>query len=427
MLKKIILLIIIALNTNIFFAQFKINIEVNDSFENKSVIIYTLNGSKNMLLGNAKKKGKQWIINIPNDYRGVMRAYFPTANKNIDFISENEDINIKLTTENNNIVDIEFLDKANQIWKQTIIDQHNENNVLPLLKNLKQFYPSDSNFGMAISKEIYAIQNNKNNIPNNFYFTNYYIENNKYASNTSEYNSKDYINFLVNSGEMLETSSILRPAILNYLRSIENNDIENSIEYLLEQADVKTNRGQNILSELLSIFDTYGLNQLHEKYYKLASNLTCEINNNLKDNIDAVKRNYIGATFSNYTFTSKKKNTKAKSTKDIKADKKLIFFWASSCPHCVSELPIILENYNKLKSKNIEVIAISLDSDPKSYSEKTESLPWINDTELRGWNSSFIEKYNITATPTYFLLDKNNIIIDKPNNFSTFLSSNNLN
>ena len=163
-----------------------------------------------------------------------------------------------------------------------------------------------------------------------------------------------------------------------------------------------------------------------EKYYKKASALTCEINQNLKNSIKSIKNTEIGATFEDYTFTAHTKNTKAKKLSGIKANKKVVLFWSSTCPHCLSELPIILENYSLLKAKGIEVVAISLDSDQKSYEEKTNSLPWINDSELKGWKSKAAEVYNIHGTPTYYILDKNNKIIEKPRNFSEFLSSNNL-
>ncbi len=49
-------------------------------------------------------------------------------------------------------------------------------------------------------------------------------------------------------------------------------------------------------------------------------------------------------------------------------------------------------------------------------------LPWINDSELRGWNSTAAEQYNVRATPTYFVLDSNNKIIAKPNRAADVIS-----
>ena len=77
--------------------------------------------------------------------------------------------------------------------------------------------------------------------------------------------------------------------------------------------------------------------------------------------------------------------------------------------------------YNKLKEKNIEVVGLSLDSDAKSYSDKVKLLPWINDTELKGWYSSYVDTYNVHATPTFYIVDAKNKIIANPDNFSEIL------
>ncbi|MOA49663.1 hypothetical protein D3C78_1725670 [compost metagenome] len=70
----------------------------------------------------------------------------------------------------------------------------------------------------------------------------------------------------------------------------------------------------------------------------------------------------------------------------------------------------------------MEVIAFSLDSEKDAYEAKVKSLPWINDTELKGWYSSFADTYNVRATPTYFVLDANNKIIAKPDHAADVIS-----
>lgn len=106
----------------------------------------------------------------------------------------------------------------------------------------------------------------------------------------------------------------------------------------------------------------------------------------------------------------------------MKADKKVIVFWSSTCSHCEADLPVLLEKYRQLKDKNIEIIGLSLDSDAASYRNKIAALPWINDSELRGWNSSYTETYNISATPTYFVLDAANKIIARPDHAADVLT-----
>ena len=49
-------------------------------------------------------------------------------------------------------------------------------------------------------------------------------------------------------------------------------------------------------------------------------------------------------------------------------------------------------------------------------------LPWINDTELKGWYSSYVETYNIHATPTFYVVDASNKIVATPDNFLEVLN-----
>ncbi|MBS1571153.1 MAG: TlpA family protein disulfide reductase, partial [Bacteroidetes bacterium] len=82
--------------------------------------------------------------------------------------------------------------------------------------------------------------------------------------------------------------------------------------------------------------------------------------------------------------------------------------------------------YSELKKKNIEIIGFSLDTDSKTYNDKTSVFPWVDITELKGWNSSFVETYNVHATPTFFILDEKNKIIDKPDHVQDVLQYFNL-
>ena len=406
-------------------AQFKVNIEAPDSFAKNQVIIYELGGSKDFITAQASKKNGKWQVNIPKNYMGRMKAYFPENNKSVSFISENKDVEMKLKIDaENNISGVDFLDKSNAKMDKVMHLQQRQTRVLPALQQIKAFYEEGSDFGKALAKEIALLQNEET-IGAGHPFIAYYLENSKYALQDANppLTTDNFIDFLANSGEMLETSSLMRPALINFLRSTTPTTVNKEVDKLLERVDVKTSRGQTILSELLAIFDAYGLEEQKEKYYQQASNLTCSINRNLAGSIKSIKNTSIGAVMPDYTFTANVTNAKAKKLSAVKADKKVVLFWASTCPHCLSELPIILENYKKLKQKNIEVVAFALDTDMKLYKEKTAPLPWINDTELKGWQSSYAETYNVHATPTYYVLDKNNKIIEKPANFSAFLST----
>lgn len=425
-MRKIILSLVIV-GVKILSAQFSISINVSEHFTDKNVIIYTLSGSKDVYYIQAEKKKGTWEIQFPESYKGLLKAYFPNANRSVNFISENKNIEMKLNTQENKILSVNYSDKANQEWEQYLSSKDKIEHILPVLKQIKNFYENQTDFGKALNEEIKKLETIENNAEENS-FTAFYTKNSKYASENPAYrlSSQAYVDFLINSGELLESSSLIRPVLINFLKNLSRENLIPEVDKLLDNLDLETPRGQTVLAELLNIFDIYGLKAEKEKYYKKASALTCEINQNLKNSIKSIKNTEIGATFEDYTFTAHAKNTKAKKLSGIKANKKVVLFWSSTCPHCLSELPIILENYSLLKAKGIEVVAISLDSDQKSYEDKTNALPWINDSELKGWKSKAAEVYNVHGTPTYYILDKDNKIIEKPRNFSEFLSSNNL-
>ena len=91
----------------------------------------------------------------------------------------------------------------------------------------------------------------------------------------------------------------------------------------------------------------------------------------------------------------------------------LVVFWASWCPACNKEMPYIKEYYNEFKKNGGEIIAISLDYDQTMFNDATKELPWFNYTDLMRWDSPIAASYQVEATPTIFLLDKDNKIINK--------------
>jgi thiol-disulfide isomerase/thioredoxin len=98
----------------------------------------------------------------------------------------------------------------------------------------------------------------------------------------------------------------------------------------------------------------------------------------------------------------------------IGAEKILILFYSSSCPHCQATIPKLAEIY---KSRNtFRVIAISLDSNRSDWISfiRTNKLNWINLNDPRGWSGIAASDYLIYATPTMILVDKGKKILAKP-------------
>lgn len=409
-------------------AQFSVNIQTPADFKDKEAILYTLSGSKDIIVTKEQSKNNSWTFKYPKNYSGMMKVYFPNTNNNISFISENKNVNIKLETEGNKIKNVIYQDEANELMNSIQEYSQKKELILPALAQIKEYYKDNTDFGKALITEIGKLSGNSTVDQTKHPFVYYYNTNYaKFLSNDAakKVSQDEVVDFFDKSNDMLESSSLIRPILVAYLNNGGNTNVGQSVDKLLDRLKVETPRGQTVLSELIDIFDVYEMTDLKNKYLTLAKNLKCTITDRLASTLKANANVEIGAVFPNYKFQSPV-NTTAKSIAEVKADKKVVVFWSSTCSHCETELPKLLEKYNELKAKNIQIIGLSLDSDKDSYTKKIVAFPWINDSELRGWNSSYAETYNVHATPSYFILDANNKIISKPEHVGDVLSNLNL-
>lgn len=405
-------------------AQFSVTIQAPSDFKEQEAILYTLNGSKDIIVTKEQNKNNSFTFKYPTNYSGMMKVYFPNTNNSVNFISENKNVNIKFETQNNKIKNIIYHDEANELMNSIQDYSQKKELILPALSQIKEYYKDNTDFGKALIAEMGKLSGSSSVDQIKHPFIYYYNTNYaKYLSNgaTKKVNQDEVIDFFDKSNDMLESSSLIRPILVAYLNNGGNTNVTQSVDKLLDRLKVETPRGQIVLSELIDIFDVYEMTEFKSKYLTLAKNLKCTITDRLASTLKANANVEIGALFPNYKFQSAV-NTTAKSIANVKADKKVIVFWSSTCSHCETELPQLLAKYNELKAKNIQVIGLSLDSDKDSYTKKIAVFPWINDSELRGWNSSYAETYNVHATPSYFILDANNKIISKPDHVGDVLN-----
>jgi peroxiredoxin len=104
------------------------------------------------------------------------------------------------------------------------------------------------------------------------------------------------------------------------------------------------------------------------------------------------------------------------SLKEIKADTILILFYSSSCLHCQVLVPRLVELYQQLRTRGVEVFAVSLDSSQGDWLSfiRTRKLSWTNVIDPGGWEAKSATDYSVYATPTMILVDKEKKIVSKP-------------
>lgn len=102
----------------------------------------------------------------------------------------------------------------------------------------------------------------------------------------------------------------------------------------------------------------------------------------------------------------------------------LLVFWATWCPHCTEAMPSLKDLVTAYKQQHASeganhfmTVAISLDTESEAWQtfvREHNLYQFLNFSELKGWKSDVVKKYNVYATPTMILLDKNKKIIAKP-------------
>jgi len=99
-----------------------------------------------------------------------------------------------------------------------------------------------------------------------------------------------------------------------------------------------------------------------------------------------------------------------------KAVKTLLVFYQPDCENCHAELEKLIKMYPELNQKGIRVVSISSDHLKESFDKDKKWFPWTDSDKLcdfKGFSGTNFLNYGIMATPTFFLLDKEQKVIKR--------------
>ncbi len=146
----------------------------------------------------------------------------------------------------------------------------------------------------------------------------------------------------------------------------------------------------------------------------------CETDIELQERLEAYNRLSTGKPAPKIYFTNSMGVEQEYFWSNKDADTLIVAFWASWCPHCVEGMPQ-LDSMLAVR-KGIKAIAISLDDVGTEYMNAVSTLNNMQHyCDFKKWQSKPVEDYHIVATPSFFMVGKGGVIIDKYSSIRSLL------
>lgn len=95
---------------------------------------------------------------------------------------------------------------------------------------------------------------------------------------------------------------------------------------------------------------------------------------------------------------------------DLKGKVVMLDFHVFASDNSLKRIMMLRELYNKYHAQGFEIYQVSLDPDEHFWKTQTAALPWISVRDADGTSSQNLINYNVQQIPTFFLIDKNNVL-----------------
>ncbi|MRT92863.1 peroxiredoxin [Ancylomarina sp. 16SWW S1-10-2] len=112
-------------------------------------------------------------------------------------------------------------------------------------------------------------------------------------------------------------------------------------------------------------------------------------------------------------------NINLESLSRVNSDLTLLIAWSAHCEVSIELLDKIEKLYKTYNEKGFEVVAVSIDNSVGSWENFVNErvYTWVNACDNAGLKGEFAKAYNITATPSMFLISSDLVLVDKPLTF----------
>ncbi len=368
--------------------------------------------------------------------------------KPFNIVLAKENIFIKADTLNG-YQPIDFTEgNENRVFGKYAIEYPQREQAILAWKYLQSKYLLDTQFGNlqninhVISDEIVRIKNTDSlflsSLPVSSYMS-WYLPVRKLISSVStivQYSPKEIPNTIIKframdySSSLIYKSGLLKDLIEQQFVLLENSnlkidieisEINISIDDILKSVSKNQSLYNEIASHLFLYFEQHSLFTASSYLaLKVLSNNTMIKDARLVKMLESYRKMKLGniapdIKLGRNLYKSGSEFIGPNALSEIKSQYKVVIFGASWCNSCGEEMAQLIPLYEKWKSKGVEVVFISLDTEKKSFLDFTSVMPFFSYCDFKKWDTQAAKDYFISSSPTLYLLDNNNKIILRPN------------
>ncbi|WP_111307830.1 TlpA family protein disulfide reductase [Confluentibacter sediminis] len=425
------LFFIFLLVPSLFFAQHTLKGTFTPAEDFKAVLLYKIEPSKLNYIDNATLKDGRFELKLDSNVKpGMYKLIYalPQEENYIDIIyNGKEDIAFTFNVENNVVYQSSSENKlmASYMHSMAMIQQS--------LSNFFSQKGQDPKVLASIFKTQKETQTNfeeaaKGTIALNFIKANtFYIpekeEDVKTYMNNLETHFFDHVDF---KNEVLQSSNFLSERMFNYVFKLSHQGLD-KVSNFKKNIDVfykaMSEAPLNIKSSLLlELWERMGKDGFEEVANYIADTYLIDIaklenNQELVYKLTTFRNISLGHKAPDFSFEVLENGKKiAKKLSQLEgAENYIVVFWSSTCSHCLHEIPI-LEDFVKTQEKGkLKVIAVGLESEANNWKDTITKFPdFIHVFGEGKWENKIGDDYGVTATPTYFILNKDKEIIARP-------------
>jgi peroxiredoxin len=116
------------------------------------------------------------------------------------------------------------------------------------------------------------------------------------------------------------------------------------------------------------------------------------------------------------TFAGVDQSGKMIRSDDLRGKLVYLNFWASYCGSCIRKIDYLNTRFGELDRQSVAVLNVSIDQAKELWQEKLvqHNVSGINLLNLGDQTTDLAKDFKVEAVPTYFIIDKNGMFVQKP-------------